>query len=168
LSNTITNHQRHAMIAAIMADVPQVDYDEMAQKAIEEYPLSERTPRPVQELWNMGPSGRSWLRMNKFYAYSFNVRHPVWQESTDLPVELQEKLKELDLLNDQQDLSFRELRSSLKAQLDSVRTFKALRARFPEFARYIPAEVKKSEFPLTTTSVMDNLRALGWPGASKA
>lgn len=168
----LTNTIRDAFVRAAMSDVPQVDYEEQAQK-IGKAAISASLPASVQKLIK-DPIASEYLNreyitmpryFSNFYFYTQRNDHAVLQNKHP---EAWAQITELHAKNDQQSKERRELESKLRAVANSVTTRKALVAALPEFEKYLPDDEEKAirTLPVVTNVVADFAKA-GWPKDQK-
>lgn len=164
----LTNTIREAFIRAAMNDVPEVNYEEEAQK-IGKAAISASLPASVQKMIK-DPLASEYLnreyitmprRFSNFYFYAqrndnsvLQNKHPeVWVQITELHAKYEQQIKDHN-----------ELRNKLSAVANSVTTRKALVAALPEFEKYLPTDEEKAirTLPAVANVVADFAKA-GWP-----
>jgi len=159
----LTQYMKRAIINSIMNDVPHVDYAAQAQ-AIMMARSIELLPPGVKAFYERGNG--DWLAkmgVNPPYPGNGNERfQDVYEEfsyftvfgidASTLKDEDFEPLIPLARASAEQRKARRTLLERVTASVNSCSTDGVLTKRFPEFARYLPAE----------TNLITNLMQLGW------
>jgi hypothetical protein len=161
----LTKTDREAFIRAVMGDVPETDYDELAREALYAA-AAELLPAPVRALWD-DPKLRSYVRcdhrtMTPGVLSSFSC--PAYVE----PVrgsKLDMHLRDLADKKREQLLARGTLREKLMGAISACSTRKQALERMPEFEKYLPAErdpAGTAGVPALANLVADLTKA-GWP-----
>lgn len=161
----LTNSMRYGFIAAVLRDVPLVDFDEKATKLVQEAAVNQ-LPAKVRAVYD-DESLRGYLATSRVYMLSslrdVNVYAP---HEYELPEDSLAECRALNDLAEQQDEMRAELRSKLRAAIYACSTLKMAQQRLPEFAQYLPAENEAPKsLPAIPGLVADLVRA-GWPKAA--
>lgn len=168
----LTNTIRNAFVRAAMNDVPEINYEEEAQK-IGKAAISASLPASVQKMIK-DPLASEYLNceyitmpryFSNFYFYAQRNDQSVLQNKHP---EVWAQITELHAKQDQQSKARRELENKLRAVANSVTTRKALVAALPEFEKYLPEDEEKAirTLPVVTNVVADFAKA-GWPKDQK-
>ena len=163
----LTNSDRQAFIAAVMNDVPSIDYDEQAQKICESY-VRATLPPTIARL-SFDPMMREHLKENwigapsPFSTYSYRggvIKFDVWKKSAAY-----KQLLDLRDLATEQALKHGQLSSKLYGLIYSCNTLKQAKAMLPEFEKYLPEDRDTKmdrSLPAISGLVADLVKA-GWP-----
>lgn len=171
----LTETMKQAIINAIMADVPSVDYVEQAQKLMTATAI-ELMPPAVKLFYERGFG--EWVRMmtvrapylndnaltadlSEVYHQFYWLRVPGINESV-FKREHFEPLIPLARALAEQRKARGVLARQVFAQIKSCSTDTALTKRFPEFARYLPKVDEATANLPAETSLITNLMQLGW------
>lgn len=165
----LTQTIRDAFVKAVMADVPSVDYDELARKIAQENICAQMAPK-VLALYN-DP------KLRDFLAHSFWHGSPGALNGLCLYAHNQLVVTETCMIELQRlaDLKTRQngeranLRAPISAAAKAATTAKRLAEMLPELARYLPTEnsAPSRALPIVTNAV-SNLKAAGWPAGKTA
>lgn len=169
----LTKLDRETTVAAIMADVPTTDYQELARKLVEQT-LFDAAPKLVQDFWTAQKRGEIAHRLDSMtiympgsinsiytglagsnYSYEFKKAHP------DTWAVLEGYAAELKAQKERQT----SLRNQLTAVLASCSTLKQAQERLPEFEKYLPKErdaTGVNGLPMVANVVSELVKA-GWP-----
>lgn len=169
-SPRLTNYVRNAFVAAVMNDVPSVDYDEQARKLIDAR-LDELFQKAFPGMSRSKAADTGWLNVNNLYTpsglrgirtaapddcYFIKKQPDLWAELEKLGAAANKQAKARD-----------ELRDKLRSIAYSYTTRKALAAALPELEKYLPTEESTSRsLPVVTNVVADFVKA-GWPKGAK-
>lgn len=163
----LTNSIREAFINSAINDVPQVDYDEQANKlgmAAIRAKFAQAFPgadydKACEAGWlneqGIGTPGS----LRNIYAHA-----PDYGFLRDECPEVYKELEKIAELNRRQTTRTQELRQKLHCVAYAVTTRKALAAALPEFEKYLPADLEKAaqNLPVVQNVVSDFIKA-GWP-----
>lgn len=162
----LTKTLREAFVRAAMNDVPQTDYDEQAQKLVNEAAqklFTDTFPGADHKaLTDGGWLNQSWFGtprgLRNCYAYA-----PDYCPQLHTP-ELTQKLTELSAAAMEQEKQRDELEEKLNAVAYSVTTREALAKALPEFEKYLPEapDAVAKNLPAVANLVADFTKA-GWP-----
>lgn len=162
----LTKTTRQAFVRAVMADVPQVDYqtkfqDWATKRAVEVLPPA------VRKLWD-DKKTREYVRIkNPFGIYSgLTARVPGISDDA-LQALLNEEREKMQALSREQQKARDAMTARLEGAALSVRTRKALAELLPEFEKYLPANNAEAnrQVPAVANLVADLTKA-GWPKKS--
>lgn len=159
----LTNTVRQAFIRAVMADVPCIDYAQMARNAVTADIVS-KLPKKVAAVW-ADTSLRGWIKTDWNNYEGTTVTHPSPQGSlAELAPETIAQLRDWKALDAAQRKQREELESKLVGCVHSVTTRKALVSLLPEFEKYLPADDPAAlrTLPVVANVVTDFVKA-GWP-----
>lgn len=168
----LTNYERDAFISAVMDDVPHIDYNEIARKALQNKAVSMLPPK-VRAL-------------HKEFGHLFNSVHlyavpgalgdvAVVGETRTLVLDEMKKdvtfwksIEELGQAVRTQRDARKALESKIKAAIYGCTTIEKAHAVMPEFAKYL----KKLAAPVDRTvpviaNLVADLNAAGWPRSKK-
>ena len=173
----ITAEIRLAVVRAVMADVPKINYREQAQARVqssiyETFPLSVKAvyddPKTQKYLERSGyappfveeldPDSEGLRTIRHAFGYMYLVTDP---ESTKcrehwLP------LLDLARLSIAQDEALENVETQLRASFASIKTSGVFIKHFPEFEKYLPKEETPNPQPLAPTNLITDLMKLGW------
>lgn len=158
----LTKSDREAFVAAVMDDVPKVDYDAQAEKLATAL-LLERLPETIKQAYgdpNLRPCiVHSYISLpsglQNFYG---PAPFPVGFYDNEALTALGEKAIE-------QSRADSKLRENLASVIASCSTLKQAKERLPEFEKYLPAERDASglsNLP-AVSNVVAQLTKAGWP-----
>ena len=157
----LTKTIKDEIIAAIMADVPKVDYYTLIQDTATKEGLK-TVPPEIMRLKDKYPE---WIKGEKFFYIpnfkSLCILHSSDSKSIEttkgIIAPLVKKYK--DQLDERKAME-----AKLEASFASITTDTKFAELFPDFVKYMPSEVKPATgFAVATTEVMDGLKKLGWP-----
>lgn len=162
----LSQSMKERIVAKIMADVPQHDYQAEADKTILPIAIA-RLPMHVQRLYKS--EHRSYLH---FYSVRpsgggvyISIPTTGWiQAGHTIGVLGEEGAAEFDRLGKAaiaQKVRRKELQRELMGNIKSCTTVASFKAKFPNLAAYAP-EQEAPVANLPATQVFDNLAALGW------
>lgn len=159
-----TNDIRARIVSAILADIPVIDHaDAMRKRALAV--AREAAPDAVRKMLD-GPNAH-WVNLESVYCDCMSFRVPAadYNAARDLSAALKADadFDAAHKAHDAQREQIAGLRFSLKANLASCSSRKAFVERFPDLAKYAPAESAPPANLPATTSLMDNLKAAGLP-----
>ena len=157
----LTKTLREAFINAAMNDVPSIDYDEQIQKIATEAALAAMPPE-VLATYKKYPE---YIEQNQFNFHPV-AWHYVYLPAPNgfkFPEAVMDKVRELKVLDKEQDRVRSALKQKLTGITNSVTTRKALAEALPEFEKYLPEEVAKANMlPAIANTVAEFVQA-GWP-----
>ena len=158
----LTNKHRCDIVAAVMKDVPSVDYTEKV-KTLVNAALFKAAPATVKKLYKEDPSWLAPRGVNTPAGYVYSpLVPPDFKREKFLPMLAQckglaDKLKE-------QDEAHTALQRKVWAMIRGCTTLKQAQERLPEFAKYLPQSPTGGTPNLpATTDVLDSLTKAGWP-----
>jgi hypothetical protein len=171
----LTNSLRDTFIRAVMDDVPETDYEAEQQRIATEWAVSIMPPK-VRAVWD-NKNLRHYIQthlfaqvlsfddigdgqplsITGFYIPVPNDLHPQMDEAT------KRALYALEVQLHSQNARRRELRNKLRTTVYALTTTTALEKALPEFTKYLPKAVSKTEnLPAVANLVTDFVKA-GWP-----
>lgn len=157
-------HKR-AFVKAVMDDLPSIDYNEQAQKLVEEY-FAAKCPADVVAFNKKHPGLLKTQRaatpypLNGVYTpFALEACHNT--ESTH-PV-LWKKLVPLAEAAKTQAEKAHSLREKVRGLIEACSTRKQAAERMPEFEKYLPAEETAPLANLPVSNVVAELVSAGWP-----
>jgi hypothetical protein len=158
----LTNGMRDVFVRAVMDDVPSVDYEEQARAVIQSYFVRAMPPK-VRAVYN-DPQTRVYLERDWRSVGSVSGQ---FCGRGEIPADVQAQVAELMAKHKAQQQQHRDLRSSLYAVARSCHTRKALAARLPEFAKYMPSDGAPPTPNLPVANLVPSFIAAGWPKGTK-
>lgn len=164
----LNKSQKEAFVRSVMHDIPEIDYDEQAQK-IGIAALEKLIPKNVQEFAAKNPS---WIQRHAYgtprhlrdiyficpETYS-DLEHRLIQKDA----EAWAKLVELGELAEKQKDERSKIRSKLTGIIESCSTLGAAKKRLPEFGKYLPSEANVATANLPVANLIADLNRMGWP-----
>jgi hypothetical protein len=158
----LTNSIRSAFVRSVMADVPQVKYDEEYRKECKAVALSlapEKLRPFLQDL-----KYENYFRTSYVHASPGLSAHVRDCDRLDSVYNNSPKLAEIIAKATAQNETQTRLRQSINAAANSANTVKQLKNMFPEFAKYLPADEAAADrsVPCVQNVVADFVKA-GWP-----
>lgn len=170
----LTNDMRLSFVAAVMADVPKIDYEERIRDAVNKA-HNAALPGAVKKMLN-DPEHSGYVRIGHAtlnghdglpsgHYLSFNLPAPSDEWLDKLAVSVAEPITKEWC---EQEFRLSGLRKKLRTVADSCSTTTKLAEAFPEFARYLPqtdAEATRN-LPALANVVADFVKA-GWPKGAK-
>lgn len=166
----LTATDKAAFIRAVMGDVPEIDYNELARKKIAAK-INELMPPPVKEAVNKHPE---WFSNHIYIStpccllggymfapsgFSIANQHP----------ELWAELIELGKAAQKQNRARFELENKVKGLISTCTTLKIATERLPEFVKYLPADRDASGTKnLPVANLVSDLIDAGWPKHKEA
>lgn len=165
----LTKSDREAFVMAVLNDIPQVDYNELAQKYVKDF-LIEKMPPKIKAIYE-DKGLRDWLLQNHvgmpgvLQSFYFQWKRFDYVKVDHLYPELAPHLYELsDKLKEQNQVR-RDMKLKLEGIINSCSTLKQAKERLPEFEKYLPKErdaTGVSNLP-AVSNVVAELSKLGWP-----
>jgi len=150
--------EKQAFVKAILADVPQVDYEDQARKLIEKAVYDAAPPEIKAVLAK--PELHDYIehryRGTGLGGMRFYGMHQ------DLRMDNVKGLSELSKANEAQFAALCNLETTLTAAIAGMKTRKQIAEAFPEFVKYLPAEQGKSTNLPALTNVVNQVKAAGW------
>jgi len=163
----LTKADKSAFVAAVMDDVPQVDYHEMVRKVVQQWcfdalpeklkPLVKRYPDYFDMKYVCTPYGCPGVYCicpPELSHYKLENEHPdKWA-----------RLVKLGELHMAQASAHSEFRTKVQGLINTCTTLKQAQERLPEFVKYLPADrnpTALANLPVANTPA--DLQAAGWP-----
>lgn len=166
----LTNKLREAFVNAVMADVPQIDYNDQASKIIEAQTLN-LLPVALKEALAKDPSILSLIERHYVGApVGLRGQYTHAPSGFDLSRSAPKawaELKKLGEKNMAQSDAHDRLKSQIKGAAASVSTVKALHALLPEFAKYLPDDTPTTKNLPALANVVSEFVQAGWPKGGK-
>lgn len=166
----LTKTTRDAFVAAVMADVPSVDYVAKVRKFLEEA-IYERLPDKVRHVYD-DPLTRPFLKSSSWWIRGLDQSlylycHDVLSDGA-LPDDVRGTLQNLvtDFLRQKE--ARKKMRDKLSGLIAGYSTVAAAAKGLPELEKYLPApEPKKTPNLPAVSNVVADLSKLGWPKGEK-
>lgn len=158
----LDRNMKQAIVKAIMAEVPRIDYEGQIRDML----LTNRLPKLTPELraiWN-DPPLRGYLKEG--WCEVTHTLQPFW----DVPVSqiIQAEIEVLAARSEEQSTARYQMERKLTNMFSKVRTSQQFERQFPEFTAYLPTkEASTTSFPLVA-NIIAELTQLGWPQGAKA
>lgn len=161
----LTKADREAFVAAVMDDVPVIDYDTPAEKRAQEL-YAAACPAPIQAIYadkklrRFLDTAYRWLPGSLNNCYVLNLSD---ERAVDLAND--PELLALDAKKTTQSQTIARLRGDVTGVINSCTTLKQAKERLPEFERYLPADRDGSglsNLP-AIANVVAGLTKAGWP-----
>jgi len=153
--------EKQAFVKAIMADVPQVDYESQIRKRVEKA-VYDAAPPEIKAVLDkpelhkyLGPHSVYYSRENRA-LYTIGATSNFRCDCTTL-----------DAAHVEQARARKELETKLTSAIAGMTTRKQIATAFPEFEKYLPAEPAKSTNLPALTDVVNQVKAAGWPKGNK-
>lgn len=165
----LTNAIRESIVRSILADIPRRNFQDEAEKivlpaAIELLPAAvkrvykDAETRPyVRHAAVRTNCGALYVQIPCCEGDSYSVNDPVRFIGAEAWAAFQKLCGE----NRAEKDSIRDTKRQLEIAIGGCSTAKQVRDRFPDLAKYLPAEDQVQNLP-ATTAVIDNLKSLGW------
>ena len=161
----LNKYQKDAFVAAVMQDVPQIDYHEQKQAIVNEVVL-DSMPEPVRAIAK-NPAYAGWLGEQMYWVPGGSVY--AYSHSDGISIKEQypkawEKLEAIAEAEKAHAEKIRALRAKLEGVAAGCSTRKALAEALPEFEKYLPAAPSETckTLPALANIVTDFIQA-GWP-----
>lgn len=158
----LTKSDREAFVAAVMNDVPKIDYDERAQKLATEL-LLESYPAAIQKVY-ADKELRTYLQ-NSYIGMPDCLSSFYGPSTESKSFYTDERLKAIAEEAQAQSQARRTLRESLTGIIGACSTLKQAQERLPEFEKYLPTD--RGGSGLTNLPAISNVVAeltkAGWP-----
>ena len=160
----LTLAHKAAYVQAAIRDVPQVDYRTKAQDLALQDVVLYKMPNIVHAAYKEHPE---WIA-TQFTHYG---KLPLGGRNADPSRMLSEgvkaKIAKLNIAEQAQTEERERLTRKLKAAVAGCTTTKQLAELIPAFAKYLPQEQEKLEFPVAVVNPLADFVKAGWKGASK-
>lgn len=161
----LNKYDRDAFVAAVMDDVPMVDYKEIANtKAVAA--VVALLPKEVQAVYKKFPGylDNNSVHMPHEFSNLWMPRPLDGFKCLQNNAELWEELKQLAVKAKTQEEARDTLSAKLRGAIESCRTLKQAQERLPEFAKYLPADRDGSSITtLPVANIVADLTSAGWP-----
>lgn len=170
MSYKFTNYQRDAFVRAVLQDTPQIDYDTLLRKRVQEI-FVERSDKKLQAIYKdekLRPFLKSdWVNFS--LATYFSCKVYLAEEEfhfRNFSKEHQAELNDLLTKYKDQKTERSELEQKLRGVIYSYTSIKKAHECMPEFTKYLPTYSKdqpsKFHAPAINDLVTDLVKA-GWP-----
>jgi len=164
----LNKYDKQAFVAAVMQDVPQIDYHDQKQTIVNEFALA-RMPEPVRAIAK-NPAYAGWLATaSHMTPGAWHGYVEAYSDSSPVSIKEQspkawEKLEAIAEEEKTQEERIKALRAKLEGVTAGCHTRKALAAALPEFEKYLPAAPGETckTLPALANIVTDFIQA-GWP-----
>ena len=153
-----------AYVQAAIRDVPQVDYAAKARDLAVQDVLKHKMPAVVLEAYRKHPE---WIRTSYTQYGQLPYGHSGVNPSEMLSAAVKAQIAVLDIAAEGQRIKLRSLERQLKAAVAACTTAKQLAALIPEFAKYLPREQEKLEFPVAVVNPLADFVKAGWKATNK-
>lgn len=166
----LTATDKDAFVRAVMDDVPEIDYNEIARNKIAAK-INELMPPMVKEAMNKHPE---WLSTPAYTNTPFHLTGcyifaPSGFDIAKQHPELWAELIELGNANQKQNLARYELEMKVRGLIRTCSTLKTATERLPEFVKYLPADRDASGTKnLPVANLVSDLIDAGWPKHKEA
>lgn len=160
----LTLAHKAAYVQAAIRDVPQVDYRTKAHEIARRDVVLYGMPDIVRAAYDKHPQ---WINTRHTQYGELPSGDPNITPSAQLNESAKAKIAELDIADRDQWEARQRLTRKLKAAVAGCTTTKQLAELIPEFAKYLPREQGKIEFPLAVVNPLADFVKAGWKGASK-
>lgn len=163
-SRRLQKHEKDAFVRAVLQDVPTVDYQEQADKIVQEW-AERQMPSEVLVAFRKHPD---WIRgrylsmpgcLSSIYTRTATENSSVIQD--DHP-DVYARLRELAEAADEQADTIQELRNQLTAAIEPCTTIAQAVKKLPEFEKYLPKEAEVTP-DLPVANLVAGLTKAGWP-----
>lgn len=157
----LTKSDKQAFVAMVMKDVPQVDYDELAQAYIRETVVASLPPK-VREVYD-DPKLRPYLDTG--WISTPGCLNSFCMEGAgefEAPPEYLDKLREFADLKHEQNQSRHKLEVKLVSAINSCNTLKQAHERLPKFTAYLPKESEPLKNLPAVANLVVSLMDAGW------
>lgn len=161
----LTNQMRADFVAAVMKDVPRIDYSALVLKKAEAF-VAEKMPSTQFDMWEnltLRP-----LLARSYCNWSMEYLPLLPKGLARLTEQEQKAIMALRGQKDKQDESLNRAKSKIKGIAAGCTTTEALAKQVPELAKYIPVPAKAVKHLPSVTDAISTLMALGWPDAKPA
>ena len=159
----LTTKSKDALVEAVMSDIPKTDYHAQIEQIIKREAFA-LLPTEIQNL----PTDLINAFVSRQYFMAF-IGLSVWlfcdKDEVIFDI-LREKLqadnvyKELCDKAVSQRETLRKIKTEVKQAIESCSTYKQVRERYPEFAKYLPTVSDVPNPP--AVPVIEHLKAAGW------
>lgn len=160
----LTQAHKAAYVMAAIRDVPQVDYPAKVRDLAIQDVLKHKMPAVVLEAYRKHPE---WIRTSFTQYGQLPYGHSGVHPSEMLSAAVKAKIAELDIAATDQRLELGRLERQLKASVAACTTTKQLAELIPEFAKYLPREQEKLEFPVAVVNPLADFVKAGWKATNK-
>ena len=161
----LTQALKAAYVQAAIRDVPQVDYAAKARDLAVQDVLKHKMPAVVLEAYRKHPE---WVRTRVTQYGQLPYGHLDIAPSNMLSAGVKAQIAMLDIEAENQRMKLKSLERQLKAAVAACTTAKQLAALIPEFAKYLPREQEKLEFPVAVVNPLADFVKAGWKSTTKA
>jgi hypothetical protein len=166
-SMRLNKYDKEAFVAAVMADIPMIDYDEQAKNLVQKAAY-EAMPAKVKAVYQ-DKDTRQFLKTG-FYHHSpgclqnFYIYMPQdWKHGDDLD----KQLRELEEAKVEQEVKRNDMKAKLTGIINSCNTLKQAKELLPEFEKYLPEERQQTKSLPAVSGLVADLTKLGWPKGKK-
>ncbi len=165
----LTNAIRERMVRSILADIPRRDFQHEAEAVVLPAAI-ELLPAPVKRVYKDSATrpyvrhaavrtdcGALYVQIPCCEGDGYSVNEPVRFIGEEAWAAFQKLCGE----NSEEKDSLRTAKRQLEIGLGGCSTDKQVRDRFPDLAKYLPAQEEVANLP-ATTAMIDSLKSLGW------
>lgn len=162
----LTKDDKSAFVMAVMADLPEVDYNEQVRKIVTDYFVA-RLPEAVSRVYETAPEWVNTLHVSTPghcpTAYA-PILDPSYNTQHDHP-ELWSTLVGISAQISAQHTVRRELQQQIRSAIEGCTTLKKAKEVLPEFEKYLPADrdsIINRSMPVISNLIV-TLTEAGWP-----
>jgi len=166
----LTNAMRDCIIAAIMQDVPKVDYEETVRKMCQDFAVF-LLPADLRVAYKKHPEYFStvaiWLPGSLTSVYVVGHNRDEIKRKMAADTAFWDGILSFQIKIDQQSVVARVLRAKIKAALYSCNTTKQAIELLPDFEKYIPTDQAPNRSLPAVVNPIAEFRAAGFPKDKK-
>lgn len=165
----LTSSHRIAFVAAVLNDIPQIDYQQEAKKLVDAYfaarchedvvAFEKKYPGRIRQFYVAGPNHTSCHS-----AFVDCAQHNLDSSHPDLYAQLSVISADAEV----QYTNIKAVREKLTASIKACSTVKHARERLPEFEKYLPFEAEPTKDLPAVANLVADLAKLGWPKSDRA
>lgn len=168
----LTTHTRAAFVAAVLNDVPCMDYQEEARIAVQKWAVDHLPPK-LRALYKEfgGYFNCEYINLPGMLS---SVRVVTGSTGSDMRAAMQAdapfwaRITELSKLCNEQNEARKALRAKVGAAIAACTTVKQAHERMPEFAKYLPSlDATVDRTVPVVANLVAELAAAGWPKGTK-
>lgn len=163
----LTKYHKEAFVRAVMADVPKIDYQELARERVQKYALY-ILHDDVAALCAKDEKLKAKVTQ---YTYLPGVLQSVYATSTESDVywlktyheTVWDELRVMSDAYEAQRTARSELECSVQNAIAGCTTVKNALKMLPEFAEYLPVDVERTDNLPMISTIVASLTLAGWP-----
>lgn len=165
---TLNQNIRERLVAKVMADLPPIA-DPRAGLREEAHAVAlSRMPEAVQKMYK-DDNLREYLNLRNYSIGSITVpdlpyHGSRWYTKDEVVFgeEMASKMEDAGKAHRVAVMARDDLKVGLLHDFKAVKTFKAFREAYPEFAKYLPEEASSKSGAMVRSDAVDRAKALGW------